>query len=174
MAEEVIIDRGVAVQLPQVLALALEQLQHHLPGLRMARNMVAGGRLAFPLCRQPPQARVCGQVATNLHPRGITELDDARGTEQSIGVGVGIDTGISRMGEVGNAFKDFTAIRPVVDLSSRLQTAAQAGEILITSQDYDKVKDEWPDLPGRSLSLKGIGGSVESNVIGVDVYRAPL
>ncbi|HMU15182.1 MAG TPA: hypothetical protein PKE53_14400 [Flavobacteriales bacterium] len=78
------------------------------------------------------------------------------------------------MGEVGNAFKDFTAIRPVVNLSSRLQTAAQAGEILITSQVYDKVKDEWPDLPGRSLSLKGIGGSVESNVIGVDVYRAPL
>jgi adenylate cyclase len=90
--------------------------------------------------------------------------------EQDVGIGIGVHAGISRMGEVGNAFKDFTAIGPVVNLASRLQTAAQAGEILITPEVHDKVKDHWPDLPSRSLVLKGIEGTVTGYVIGKEVY----
>ena len=90
--------------------------------------------------------------------------------EESIGVGIGVHTGISRMGEVGNAFKDFTAIGPVVNLASRLQSAAQAGEIVITPEVHDHVKDEWPALPGRSFTLKGIEGTVTGYVIGKEVY----
>ena len=76
------------------------------------------------------------------------------------------------MGEVGNAFKDFTAIGPVVNLASRLQSAAQAGEILITQEVYELVKDEWPGLVQRSLTLKGIDGPVNSYVIGPGAYAA--
>ena len=126
----------------------------------------------FPLVRaEHARNAVLSAVELQRQCRGLKEeigLDE----EQSIGVGIGIHTGISRMGEVGNAFKDFTAIGPVVNLASRLQSAAQAGEILITPEVYELVKDEWPGLVQRSLTLKGIDGPVNSYVIGPGAYAA--
>ncbi|MEO8588966.1 MAG: adenylate/guanylate cyclase domain-containing protein [Flavobacteriales bacterium] len=93
------------------------------------------------------------------------------GDEHAVGIGIGVTTGTSSMGEVGNAYKDFTAIGPVVNLASRLQTAAAAGEILITEAVYDKVKDDLPALPARSLTLKGLDDEVKSYVIGAEVLE---
>jgi adenylate cyclase len=83
-----------------------------------------------------------------------------------LGVGVGIHTGSCNMGEVGNSYKDFTAIGPMVNLAARLQGAAKAGEVLITQEVFEKVKGHLPDLPTRALTLKGIDGTVNSHVIG--------
>jgi class 3 adenylate cyclase len=69
------------------------------------------------------------------------------------------------MGEVGTSYKDFTAIGPVVNLASRLQSAAQAGEILITADAYNCVKDEFPNAKNKVLNVKGINYPVEAYVI---------
>jgi adenylate cyclase len=123
----------------------------------------------FPLMRAE-HARNAVRSAMELQ-RQCRNLKEEIGLdeEQAVGVGIGIHTGISRMGEVGNAFKDFTAIGPVVNLASRLQTAARAGEILITPEVHEKVKDMLPTLPSRSLELKGIDGPVNSYVFGAEV-----
>ncbi|MFZ1687773.1 MAG: adenylate/guanylate cyclase domain-containing protein [Flavobacteriales bacterium] len=123
----------------------------------------------FPLVRKE-HTRNAVLSAMELQQR-CSELRARIGLEhEDIGVGVGIHTGICSMGEVGRSYKDFTAIGPVVNLASRLQTAAQPREILITSDVYDKVKAEWPALPSRSLTLKGIDAPVTGYVIASEVY----
>lgn len=85
--------------------------------------------------------------------------------EQELGVGIGIHTGESFMGEVGTTYKDFTAIGPVVNLASRLQGAAGAGEILVTKDVYDKVSDQFLEAQKKTVSLKGFSRPVEGYVL---------
>src|ERR1051325_10954908 len=67
-----------------------------------------------------------------------------------MGVGIGIHTGECYMGEVGTTYKDFTAIGPVVNLTSRLQGAAGIGEIMVTEEVYDQVKHQFPDAQKKT------------------------
>ncbi len=88
-------------------------------------------------------------------------LDDA----QKLGVGIGIHTGTCNIGEVGNSYKDFTAIGSIVNLASRLQGAAAPGEILITGDVYEQVKNNFPGLQSRELALKGIDNPITGYAI---------
>ncbi|MFT3912104.1 MAG: adenylate/guanylate cyclase domain-containing protein [Ferruginibacter sp.] len=85
--------------------------------------------------------------------------------DHTLGVGVGIHTGTCNIGEVGNSYKDFTAIGSTVNLASRLQGAALSGEILITGDVYTCVKNEFPSLKSKKLQLKGIDDPVTGYVI---------
>jgi adenylate cyclase len=75
---------------------------------------------------------------------------------QSVGVGIGIHTGLASIGEVGTAYKDFTIIGPVVNTASRMQGAAKAGEVLVTKDVYQHVTDLFPNSEVRLCTLKGI------------------
>ncbi len=88
------------------------------------------------------------------------EIGHGSETSDPIGVGIGIHTGVCAMGEVGTSYKDFTAIGPVVNLASRIQGAAASGEILVSADVYNQVQDSFPNMPSRTLSLKGIGNPV--------------
>lgn len=89
---------------------------------------------------------------------GLSEID-------TLGVGIGIHTGECYVGEVGTTYKDFTAIGPVVNLTSRLQGAAAIGEIMVTEEVFTQVKDEFPDVQKKILSLKGINNPVNGYVL---------
>lgn len=91
-------------------------------------------------------------------------LDD----EYKVGVGIGIHTGTCSMGEVGKSYRDFTAIGPVVNLASRLQGAAEAGEILVTAEVFQQIKDDFPNAQNRVLNLKGIDNPVDCYAIGME------
>ncbi|HSE40838.1 MAG TPA: adenylate/guanylate cyclase domain-containing protein [Acidobacteriota bacterium] len=73
-----------------------------------------------------------------------------------IGIGVGIHTGNASIGEVGTAYKDFTIIGPVVNLASRMQSAAGLGEVVVTEDVYHQVEDLFPQASTRTYQLKGI------------------
>lgn len=77
-------------------------------------------------------------------------------TETNVGIGVGIHSGDASIGEVGTAYKDFTIIGPVVNLASRIQSAAGLGEIVVTEAVYHQVKDLFPHASTRNYELKGI------------------
>ncbi len=94
------------------------------------------------------------------------------GVEHSLGVGIGIHTGECFLGEVGTAYKDFTAIGPVVNLASRLQGAADPGEILVTEDVFNHVKDQYPDAQARMLKLKGINEPVKGYVLDSAIHAA--
>ncbi len=89
---------------------------------------------------------------------GLSDFD-------TLGVGIGIHTGECYMGEVGTTYKDFTAIGPVVNLTSRLQGAAGIGEIMVTEEVFNQVKQQFPDAQNRTLTLKGINSPVKGYVL---------
>jgi adenylate cyclase len=78
----------------------------------------------------------------------------------SPGLGVGIHTGVASIGEIGTAYKDFTIIGPVVNMAARLQAAAGAGEILTSTDVYERVAAAFPHCEPRESRLKGIDGPV--------------
>ena len=87
------------------------------------------------------------------------------GDMHEVGVGIGIHSGIATIGEVGTSYKDFTAVGPVVNLASRLQNQAKPGEIIMTEEVYDEVKEVYLNAKPRTFNLKGINRSVTGFVI---------
>jgi adenylate cyclase len=77
------------------------------------------------------------------------------GAPESLGVGIGVDSGTVAFGEFGRAHQDITAIGTVVNRASRAQAAAAAGEILITRPVQDRLKSEIAADSGREYTLKG-------------------
>jgi adenylate cyclase len=114
----------------------------------------------FPLIRKEHvQNAVSAAVQLQRDCRHLKEeigLSDVH----TLGVGIGIHTGESYVGEVGTTYKDFTAIGPVVNLTSRLQGAAGIGEIMVTEEVFKEIKDQYPGAQKRTLTLKGITSPV--------------
>jgi adenylate cyclase len=59
--------------------------------------------------------------------------------EVEIGVGIGIDSGMTNFGEFGRTHRDLTAVGTVVNRAARAQAVAKAGEILVTSAVRDRT-----------------------------------
>ncbi len=73
-----------------------------------------------------------------------------------LSLGVGIDIGQAYVGNVGAGdVKDFTALGDVVNTASRLQSAAAAGQIVMSERLYDRLTDPPPKAASASLDLKG-------------------
>ena len=77
-------------------------------------------------------------------------------------MGRGIHCGDTAVGDIGESCRDFTAIGPVVNLASRLQGAAQAGQVLVTEPVYACVAEQFPKAQVLSLTLKGIENPVRA------------
>jgi adenylate cyclase len=77
-----------------------------------------------------------------------------------LGTGIGIHSGLASIGEIGTAYKEFTITGRVVNMASRIQGAAKAGEILVSKEVYTLVSDVFPNSESREYKLKGIELSV--------------
>ncbi len=75
-----------------------------------------------------------------------------------LGVGIGIHCGELSFGEFGRSHRDLTAIGTVVNLASRVQSAAAAGEILVTQAVYERAQAELAGSPPQQRELKGFEG----------------
>jgi adenylate cyclase len=76
-----------------------------------------------------------------------------------LGVGIGIHCGELSFGEFGRSHRDLTAIGTVVNLASRAQSAAAAGEILVTQSVHDRVQPELAGSQPQQRALKGFEGT---------------
>lgn len=83
----------------------------------------------------------------------------------AIGVGVGIHSGDVEIGEFSSFRSDFTAIGGAVNLSSRLESQAAAGEILISSETAAMAPTALDGAVQRTLALKGIDRPVPVHVL---------
>jgi adenylate cyclase len=71
-------------------------------------------------------------------------------------VGVGLDVGRAYVGNVGSGeVKDFTAIGDVVNTAARLQSAARAGQLVLSERLFARLADRPPDARREQLALKG-------------------
>jgi len=79
-----------------------------------------------------------------------------------IDIGIGLDYGVASVGNVGSGeVKDFTAIGDVVNTAARLQSVAQAGEIVISK----RVAPEVEGAVAQTFELKGKSAPVEALVV---------
>lgn len=71
-------------------------------------------------------------------------------------VGIGIHTGIAFVGSVGTADTvDFTALGDTVNVSARLGSLAEAGELLVSIETSEAARLDSTGLEQRHLNLKG-------------------
>jgi adenylate cyclase len=81
----------------------------------------------------------------------------ADGTDYQPAISIGINTGEMVSGNIGSASLkrlDYTVIGDTVNVSQRLQSAAQPNQIVITGPIYERVKESFQCLPIGELKLK--------------------
>ena len=120
-------------------------------------------------------------IALNDHPRSaiMAALDIQRRCTETLanlganigdvenvpGVGIGIHTGDVEIGEFSTFRSDFTAIGGAVNLASRLESQAAAGEILVSPATAAETPDLVDGSEIRLLTLKGIEHPVPASVL---------
>lgn len=78
-----------------------------------------------------------------------------------LNIGIGISTGKVFSGILGSSRKrEFTSIGMAVNMASRLQRLAKAGEILICSGTRDKVFSDFQSEALPPVTIKGIEGTI--------------
>lgn len=76
-------------------------------------------------------------------------------------IGVGIATGDMIVGEMGSPRRtDYTVIGRAANLGARICGAAQAGQVLISQETYEMVKEKVQATPIEGLHFKGVGSDV--------------
>ena len=110
----------------------------------------------FPIVRED-HVQQAALAAQDIQRRWAKRASQATlGSRSPLGLGIGIHTGMASIGEIGTAYKDFTIIGPVVNMASRIQGVAGPGEILVSSDVYEQVKDLFSGTQSREFDLKGI------------------
>ena len=95
--------------------------------------------------------------------RGLLEQTGNDGPDPWIPVGVGVHSGLSFVGAVGEGdARDFTALGDTVNTAARLTDLAAGGEILITAEAAIASGLETTGLERRTLELRGREQSVDT------------
>jgi adenylate cyclase len=112
-------------------------------------------------------------------------LRDARDLLEAVGygsaadpwlrLGIGLDVGSAYVGNVGSAeVKDFTALGDVVNTAARLQSSAEAGQIVISERLFRRLSEGPVDARSTSLALKGKRASEPARVLDLGVSKTPV
>ncbi|NLP25368.1 MAG: adenylate/guanylate cyclase domain-containing protein [Syntrophomonadaceae bacterium] len=90
---------------------------------------------------------------------------------RNVQFGIGVNTGPAVIGNIGASFRmDYTAIGDTVNTSARLESNAQAGQILISQAVYEQVQDRVEVTSLGEISVKGKTQGI--NVYQVDGIKA--
>ncbi len=83
-----------------------------------------------------------------------------------IACGVGIHSGKAVVGNIGCSYRmDYTAIGDTVNVAERLESIAKGGQVLISKDLYEQVKDRYSAVFAGSQSLKGRQGGIDVFVL---------
>ena len=86
--------------------------------------------------------------------------------EQTLPVGVGVNFGVARVGNVGDgSVKDFTAVGDVVNTAARLQACAQPGQIVMSDAVFERLDDHYAAATPLSINVKGKADSLSVHVL---------
>jgi adenylate cyclase len=98
---------------------------------------------------------------------GVVEQTGNADSEPWIPVGVGVHTGRSYVGSVGEGdARDFTALGDTVNTAARLTDLAGAGEILISADAVSAAGIATSGLERRTLELRGRAQALDAWVAG--------
>lgn len=81
---------------------------------------------------------------------------------RSVSFGVGINSGPAVVGNIGSHERlDYTAIGDTVNLAARLESNAKPGQILISKETYERVKEKFRVVALDPIKVKGKENPVE-------------
>jgi class 3 adenylate cyclase len=80
------------------------------------------------------------------------------GLQEPLEMRIGIATGFATVGNFGSDLRlEYTAVGSGVNTASRLETAADNGDILMSFDTYSLVSDRIPCQEGETIHAKGLG-----------------
>lgn len=75
---------------------------------------------------------------------------------RSVSFGIGLNSGPAVVGNIGSQDRlDYTAIGDTVNLAARLESNAKPGQILISKETYERIKDKFIVTPLDPIKVKG-------------------
>lgn len=109
------------------------------------------------------------EVMLTVAERIIGCLNDSTSGAPALPVGIGLNFGSARVGNVGaGEVKDFTALGDVVNTTERLQEAARAGEIVVSEVVYERIRHRHPQAAPTPFDLRGKAEPVLARVLAID------
>ena len=97
---------------------------------------------------------------------------DVLGVTEPLSVRMGINTGFCTVGNFGSEERlDYTIVGGAVNLASRLESAADTDEILISQDTFALIKDEVACKPKSEITVKGIAYPVKTYGV-IDLVEA--
>ncbi|GGJ91662.1 adenylate/guanylate cyclase domain-containing protein [Pseudomonas matsuisoli] len=124
--------------------------------------MVFFGDPATQGSKNDAQAAVAMAIDMRKHMKVLWQQWRAQGINRPLEIRMGINTGYCTVGNFGAATRmDYTIIGREVNLASRLENAAEAGEILISHETYSLVKDVIMCRDKGQITVKGFSRPVQ-------------
>ncbi|HEX5586055.1 MAG TPA: adenylate/guanylate cyclase domain-containing protein, partial [Acidimicrobiia bacterium] len=102
--------------------------------------------------RQPDHAQRAARVALAMRDAVQTLTADA---PDMPGLGIGINTGPALVGNIGAELRDYTVIGDAVNVASRLEGVAAAGEVLVGATTRERLGGDAVLEAAGSFDLKG-------------------
>lgn len=107
-------------------------------------------------------AAVSMAIAMRKHMKVLRQQWRARGITKPLEIRMGINSGFCTVGNFGaDTRMDYTIIGREVNLASRLESASEAGEILISHETYSLIKDVIMCRDKGQASVKGFTRPVQ-------------
>lgn len=101
-------------------------------------------------------------IAMRKHMKVLRQQWRAQGITKPLEIRMGLNTGYCTVGNFGaDTRMDYTIIGRDVNLASRLESAAEAGEILISHETYSLVKDVIMCRDKGQIPVKGFSRPVQ-------------
>ncbi|MWV14269.1 adenylate cyclase [Pseudomonas sp. R-28-1W-6] len=101
-------------------------------------------------------------IAMRKHMKVLRQQWRAQGITKPLEIRMGLNTGYCTVGNFGaDTRMDYTIIGREVNLASRLESAAEAGEILISHEAYSLVKDVIMCRDKGQIAVKGFSRPVQ-------------
>ncbi|MFH0822137.1 MAG: adenylate/guanylate cyclase domain-containing protein [Pseudomonadota bacterium] len=110
--------------------------------------------------RKASDAVQCAVEMQQEHEGFVAEIREEGLPE--LRMGIGIHTGPVIVGNIGAETRaKYGIVGSDVNLTSRIQSTASGGKIVISKQTYDLLRDKVRVSPGFRVCLKGVGGDRE-------------
>lgn len=127
--------------------------------------------------KQDAESAVSMAIAMRKHMKVLRQQWRSQGITKPLEIRMGLSTGYCTVGNFGAENRmDYTIIGREVNLASRLESAADAGEILIPHETYSLVKDLIMCRDKGQIAVKGFSKPVQIyQVVGLrrDLGAAP-
>jgi class 3 adenylate cyclase len=96
-------------------------------------------------------------MAVDMQKKAIQLKDEWLQYGHDFGIGIGINTGYVTVGNIGSSIhRDYTVIGNQVNVASRLESLAKAGQILISRRTYSRTRNLVEVDPVGEIRVRGL------------------